>query len=181
MNKNRLFEQIPWQLEPLPFDAQQRREVMARFGLAAYHGQCVERQIALMLATMYNKTILFLEPEARDKAFDREFTKTLGRLAKDLGKVVDLPRTFEGRLVHAVKRRNWLTHHYFWERAAPFISRDGREEMISELQEVADYFAGLDDELKQVHQTWLDKMGITEDKVKAAMSKMKAELERSKP
>ena len=56
MDEDGLFERISWQLEAAPFDAQQKREVLARFGLAAYYGQCVERQIALMLATMYNKT-----------------------------------------------------------------------------------------------------------------------------
>ena len=50
--------------------------------------------------------------------------------------------------------------------------------MISELQETADFFEDLDDELKQVHQTWLDKMGVTEDKVKAAMAKMETEADR---
>ena len=88
MDEDGLFERISWQLEAAPFDAQQKREVLARFGLAAYYGQCVERQIALMLATMYNKTI---------------------------------------------------------------------------------------------HQAWLDKMGITEDKVQAAMSEMKGEAKRNKP
>lgn len=177
MNEKQLFEKIPWQLDALSFDEQQHREVMARFGLALYYGQCVERQIALMLATMYNETLSYSEPESEDEVFDREFIKTLGKLVNDLGGIVSLPGALEGRLVHAVKKRNWLAHHYFWERIAQASSHNGREEMISELQEVADFFADLDDELSQVYQTWLDNLGITEDKVKAAMAKMNAEVE----
>ena len=181
MDENRLVERVPWQAHAMSFDEQQKREVMARFGLAAYYGQCVERQIALMLATMYSKTFPFLGPEARDEVFDQEFAKTLGQLVRDLGKIVILPQAFAGRLIHALKRRNWLIHHYFWDRAARLNSHNGREEMISELQESADFFADLDDELKQIHQTWLDRVGMTKDKLNERMSKMKAEARRDRP
>ncbi len=63
-----------WQ-ENLSADAAQRRETFARFGLAIYQAQCVERQVVILVATTFNPDFLRTSPEERDRFFACEFAK----------------------------------------------------------------------------------------------------------
>ena len=162
-------DKLEWQ-EELPFDAQQRREVFARFGLALYFAQCLERQIGLLLASMYNQEFLQVPPENRDAFFDREAKKTPGRMAKDLGNEAHLSPTLECRLRKAVELRNWLVHRYFSERDREIATLDGREQMIFELQEKAAFFEELDDEFTALLRKWFFSMGGTKEELESALA-----------
>jgi hypothetical protein len=50
-------------------------------------------------------------------------------------------------LRRAVKLRNLLAHHYFRKRAAAFMTSEGRNEMIRELREAAEFFKDVDAKL----------------------------------
>jgi hypothetical protein len=163
-------DNIEWQ-DDLPIEAQQRRETFARFGLAFYRAQCVERQIGILLATTHNPEFLRTPPEDRDRFYSTEFTKTLGRLVSALGERTVLVPELEARLRRAVELRNWLAHHYFWERAADLLSWEGRERMIAELQEAMDFLGTLDGELTTISIEWLKSQGVTIEAVLAEMAK----------
>lgn len=163
--------QSNWQQQDLTFEDCQIREVYARFGLAIYLGQCVERTLGLMLATMYGAENVATRRDFRN-ALDREFRKTLGQMAKDLGDSEDLPKAFEGRLRHAIKERNRLAHPYFWDSAVEFCNAAGREQMLSDLQETVDFLCGFHDELNGIHEAWLDSVGISAETVQEAAAKM---------
>ena len=160
-------EQLEWQ-EDLPFEAQQRREVFARFGLAMYFAQCLEVQIGLLLASMYNQEFLRVPPEDRDAFFDRESQKTLGRMKRDLGN--NLSPTLENRLHEAVELRNWLAHRYFSERGINILTLEGREKMIFELQEKADFFKELDAEFNAIIEKWLFIQGISKEELESEVA-----------
>jgi len=162
---------LDWQ-EDLPPEAEQRREVFARFGLAAYQGQCLERQVAILLAATHNPEFLHTPPEGRDAFFDREFRKTLGNLTRALTDRVKLLPDFRTRLEEGVRLRNWLAHDYFWERAADLLVWDGRERMISELQAAADLLGELDRELTAVSDAWAVSLGLTPAMIEAELDKL---------
>ena len=163
---------VDWEHETPTFEDRQVREVYARFGLAAYCCQCVEKTLGVMLASMYGEHWEVKTREDYDRVLGEQFDKTFGRMARDLGDVVDLPDAFEGRLRHAISERNRLMHAYFWDSAGKFVSSDGREAMIAELQEVVDFLRGFDDELTGVHQCWLDSVGISEERVRREAAKL---------
>ena len=155
---------LRWQ-ENLPLDAQQRRQVFARFGLAMYYAQCLEKQLGLMLASMYNRQFLEVPPEARDVFYDRERTKTLGQMAKALKNAINISPTLKDRLNKAVEIRNWLAHRYFWERSRKILSWRGREHMISELQEQADFLQALDGEFTEIMKKWMEHLGVSKEDI----------------
>ena len=157
-----------WQ-EDLPLDAQQRREVFARFGLAMYYAQCLEKQLGLMLASMYNRQFLKVPPEARDAFYDKELAKTLGRMAKDLKNTINISPTLEDRLNKAVEIRNRLAHHYFYKRSRKILSWQGREHIISELQEQADFLQALDTEFTEIMKKWMEHLGTSKEDVHEEM------------
>ena len=153
--------------EELSFHEQQRREVFARFGLAMYFSQCLEKQVGIMLSSMFNETFLQVSSNYRDEFFDENASKTLGQMVtvlKNKGCLTDL---LEARLRDAVKIRNWLAHQYFYERDKSILTLDGCGKMIAELQEKADSFKELDDELISMLRRWLKEKGVTEDEIKS--------------
>ena len=165
---------IGWQ-EELPFDAQQRREVFARFGLTMYYAQCLEQQIGMMLASMYNREFLEVESEDRDRFFEREIAKTLGRMAKDLKTRAGISPTLNDRLCRAVEIRNWLAYDYFYQRSLAINSLEGREKMITELQEQADFLQDLDQEFTDIMYKWMKYLGITKEAIEAEKKQFYAE------
>ncbi len=163
--------QFEWQ-EGLPVEAQQNREVFARFGLAMYRAQCLERGLGLMLS-VYKQEFFLVPPEKRDSIFDEEFGKTLGKMVNDIGKKVSLSPTLETRLRQAVKLRNSLAHDYFWEHAVDILNSEGREKMITELQEHEEFFGELDKEFSNICDEFLHSNGVSKEKIESIAEKLR--------
>ncbi len=162
---------VDWD-QDLPFDARQRREAFARFGLAAHQAQCVERALAILLASTHNPEFLRSSSGEQDRFFDVEFAKTMGALVRAVGQRVALASGLESRLRRALDLRNWLMHRYFWERAWEITDAEGREQMIAELEEAANFLGALDDELSEVSLRWLDEIGVSQATVETLVAKM---------
>ena len=86
-------------------DPEQIKEVYARFGLAMYQAQCLEQQLALILATKYGPDPTTLSNTEFDNVLDALFSRTLGQLVNGIGKIASLSEDEEGRLQKAVTKR----------------------------------------------------------------------------
>jgi len=137
------------------------REVYAQYGLAMYQAQCFERGIAIFLATVCGLQPQDSTRSMYQKTLEGHFERTLGGLVKELGKAAKLPIGFEADIKDALKKRNWLAHNYFWDRAGSFLSRDGREKMLLELRETFSLFKKLDGYLVAISAAWGEKHGVT--------------------
>lgn len=62
--------------------------------------------------------------------------------------------------IRAVKLRNFLAHHYFRQRSASFVTDDGRNRMVEELQAAREFFKLVDDELEPLTRQILTALGI---------------------
>lgn len=153
-------------------DSVERREVFALFGLSSYYAQCLERQTAIMLSTCYNREFPNATPDRRDSIYDEHFAQTFGALLRKLGKTTHVHPDLNQKLQEALKKRNWLTHHYFYDRATHILTSPGRTQMMAELTSLYKEFAELDKHLDSVMTRWCEKAGITQDKVEAEMSRM---------
>ncbi len=96
------------------------REVYARFGLAMYRAQCLERELALILATRYGPDPTRISEREFDAILEDLFSKTLGHLVGEIEKVAALSEEEKEQLQTALSKRNWLAHGYFWDRAVDF-------------------------------------------------------------
>ena len=152
----------------LTFEGHLRREAFAYFGRAMYFAQCLEQQLGVMLATMYNRQFFESPPEDRDAFYDTELKKTLGRMVKDIQNRKDVPPSLIQRLEKAVDIRNHLAHDYFYERARHIHFVGGMEEMISELQEMTEFLDELDREFSGIMRKFLkNNFGITKEHIEA--------------
>lgn len=151
---------------------EQIRDVYALFGLAIYQAQCVERKIAILLATVHGPGIQKMTRADFDVALQGEFRKTFGGLISTLRKAAAIPANFDQKLADALDKRNWLAHHYFWDRAGHFITERGRKTMMAELQKAIDQFAELNAQITKAVRTWSEKHGITQATIEQEQAKL---------
>ena len=152
--------------QPLPIgdDAvEQLREVYAAYGVAAYQAQCVERQLAILLATRYGPDIQRNLREQQDELLETLFQQTLGGLIVTLRESVHVPKSVEARLRDAQAKRNWLVHNYYWERVGHLLSDSGRRSMAQELHTMAEEFKELHQHLIRIARNWAEEHGITDE------------------
>lgn len=160
------------------------KEVYARFGLSFYYAQVLEHGIVNALV------MLDLVPKRHDQArtvakweatFDsfmsEHFERTMGRLLHDLRSVTTVPDDLEALLRDALTRRNRLAHSFFRDHSENFISENGRNRMIAEVEECRVVFEAADDRLEQVIRPIRMKAGITDQMIGDMLARMKAKAE----
>lgn len=145
------------------------QRLCAEFGLAVYLAQCLEHGIvnALLLTDLVphqGKTVRSAEEWSSkvDAFLDQKFEHTLGRMIRELQNVTSVPAELETLLSEALRKRNWLVHHYFRERAEHFVSASGRDRMIGELEEVQQVFLDAGVAIETVVKPLREKYGYTE-------------------
>ena len=146
----------------------------AWFGLAMYRAQCLEYQIVIILATKYAPDPRTISVTEYDKLFEVLSSKTLGKLVRKVGTIVELSGDEEEQLQRALSKRNWLTHHYFGERSIDFLSESGRASMIEELREATDSFQALDEIFTNRTMEWAGTFGITQQMVDKEVERLRA-------
>ena len=131
------------------------------------HGLANALMFAELLPRRAGKPVPRKEWEAEFDAFmDQQFEQTLGRLIRGLRSATSVPADLEDLLTDALNTRNLLTHHFFRERAELFMSRDGREKMIQELEHAQKLFDATDERLIAVAKPLREKYGLSDEKLK---------------
>lgn len=159
-------------MEELDANAQQRRETFARYGLAMYYAQCVEKSLAILVSSVLNKEFLPSDPDRREEIQNDVFGKTIGQLITRMKKQLSLPPNLDKTLDDARHKRNWLAHEYFWARAGQIMTPCGRDEMIDELTQLADFFSEIDAHLVEIYQKWMKNVGIPEETIDASLKQL---------
>ena len=144
-------------------------KVYAEFGIAMYNAQCLEREFAISLARVYYSGPNRITWAQFLNFLDSNYKKTLGKLIFEMRKTTSIPSDMESRLMEALKKRNWLVHGYFWDRAGHFLTAEGRELMINELQDTANFFTQIGEELTAVNRAWATARGVTEEMRREAL------------
>lgn len=155
------------------------KEVYAYFGLAMFRAQCVEQSIVQLLIffDFFTKNVPAFSTrdkwEADFDRFDKGLSeKTMGQLFNLIRKLEILDNDIEVKLSSALKKRNWLAHSFFVEHAIDFISENGRNNMIKELNDSIDIFNSAEDILNPISRNASLKYGLTDeilDKIKSEM------------
>lgn len=158
-------------MNQLDINQEQTREVYAQYGLTMYFAQCLERGLAILLATAYGPGPRKITRMQYDILLNTLFKRTFGALVSNL-RTVPFPNHLEEQLQQALEKRNWLTHHYFWDRAGHLASQKGQEEMMLELKEMRELFSELDNELGRITNEWSSSHGVTNEVFQDALEKI---------
>lgn len=146
-------------------ESQHCKEVYAYYGLAMYQVQCVERSLALALATEFGPGPTRITRQQYDELLGELFQDTFGRLIRRLRRETAVPPAFDATTQAALEKRNWLAHHYFWDRAPHFVTESGRDAMLAELQSAVAEFEYLNEQLTRITDAWRERHGITEEMI----------------
>ena len=148
------------------------KEVYAYYGLVMYHVQCVERGLCLLLALEKALSMRTITKYDYDNILNDLFKQTLGSLIKKMKESVEVADNFEANVERALKIRNWLAHHYFWERAGHFMTAEGRNFMLKELQQALRLFEDLYKYLDEITDEWAKKVGLTRELAEKKMEEL---------
>lgn len=124
------------------------KEVFAYFGRAYYAANCLETGLAM--AMLYVDFLAKVSEDFRrdsGKAFDRnkyeadfdaflanQHAQVLGSLIKRVNAARSLSDDLKSKVTLANHRRNFLSHHFWRERAVEFSHGRGRDQLIEELR-----------------------------------------------
>jgi hypothetical protein len=137
------------------------REMYARFGLAYYHSEVLHRGLCIIL-TMSDlpRRDLITRPRVEEH-LAHAFSLTLGDVITALaGK---LPAEYSIRLEDVREKRNFLAHHFWFDRAHLMFRADHTQGLIDELDGYTEIFNRLDEEISAWFQGRQTELGLTDD------------------
>ena len=160
----------------MDYDEEQTRDVYAHYGLAMYLAQILEHGIVNSLVILRLPKKDKYTCQDIDEFMAGRFEKTLGALIKQLRSEAALSHNLEPYLVQALNRRNCLAHNYFREKAKKFVTRNGRDEMLQELQNDQQLFESADEQLSEAVRSIRVKHGVTDSVYEEEYNRICVEL-----
>lgn len=146
------------------------KEVYARFGRAYYYAEVLHRG----LCNFYSLSqIPPTGPVTRTRVEEHlrtAFESTLGQLIARLE--VKLPASLLQRLTVALERRNFIAHHFWYERIHMMSSPSGIEAVVAELSQDTELFCEVDTEIGKLSEPLLSRIGITLEHLTMALNEM---------
>lgn len=174
-------------------ESEQIKETFARFGLVVYVANVVETGLVHALLQLdFLASVREEYIKAKGQGFDRKkyeadfdafmqrhFADTMGTLVKKVQALTTLDNKLRERIIAAKKRRDFLVHHYWREKAVEFSAPAGRAAMIEELKQDAETFEQLDVDIRSAMKPIREKLGIKDGildaRVEEEMARLKAD------
>jgi len=146
------------------------KEVYAHFGLAYYESECLHRELCMILAFNSSQNKLNItRPRIEEKLVDA-FSLTLGQVKDSLKNI--LPDILYLKLEEAVKQRNFLAHHFWFERIHLMLSIKGLRQMLEELSILTKSFSKLDEQVSNYSKSKLHQFGLTEEMLQKSLNEI---------
>lgn len=152
----------------------QHDELFSLFGQVMFEAQALERGLAVVLGMVYGPSPEVTTRQEIRSLVESYFTKPLGHLNHLIAGLPEVPAPLRDRLQEGVKLRNFVAHHYFWDRSGQIMTTEGRNAMLDELREHRQFFSALDSEVFDVYKRWLLSKGVAADEIEAALKRARA-------
>lgn len=123
------------------------RDLYATFGLAYYQSECLHRGLCITLAHFELPDADFITGPRVEELLAQSFSLTLGEVAEKLEGI--LPAEWNTEVRKAVETRNFLAHHFWFDRAHLMHSIHNVRLLITELHGYADKFDKLDIQISE--------------------------------
>ena len=137
------------------------RELYARFGLAYYESECLHRSLCIVLAwSGLPSPDVITRPRVEERLAEA-FSLTLGNVAAKLEGV--LPAELAGEIRHAIDKRNFLAHHFWFERVHLMFSVNKVRQLIAELDGYVEVFGRLDAQVSEWSEPMHQRLGLTDE------------------
>jgi hypothetical protein len=152
------------------------REMYARFGLAYYQSECLHRELCIVLAMSGLPSRELITRPRVEERLGQAFSLTLGDVVAKLDGV--LPVELAGDIREAVDARNFLAHHFWFERAHLMFTTANVRQLIVELDGYGEIFDRLDTRVSQWSEPTHARLGLTDEGLEQSLNRILAgELE----
>ena len=146
------------------------KEVFAQFGAAYYHSEVLHRGLCNIYAlATFDKAEDITRPRIEEK-LALAFSLTLGQIVEKTKGL--FPSDLQWRLEVALDKRNYLAHHFWFERNPLMFSEPGLLELREELLELADLFSELDEAITEYFKPKRQAMGVTNELIQESFDKL---------
>jgi hypothetical protein len=146
------------------------KNVYAKFGLAIYFAQVLEHGLvnALLILDLIPARHHLARSRAEwerdiDSFTNRHFETTMGTMMRNLRSITNIDSKLESLLRDALRKRNWLAHNFSAKGQWEFLSDEGREQMLREVDECRGLFERADAALEAAVEPVRIKAGITDE------------------
>ena len=123
------------------------RELYAAFGLAYFRSECLHRGLCISLVYLKLPKAEFITRPRVEELLARSYSLTLGEVAEKLERI--LPDKWNIELKKAVEVRNFIAHHFWFDRVHLMFSIGGTRSLIVELHSWANMFDKLDVQISE--------------------------------
>jgi len=146
------------------------KEVYAHFGLAYYESECLHRELCMILAfTPFQKKLNITRPRIEEE-LAHAFSLTLGQVKDSLKDI--LPDVLYSKLEYVVEQRNFLAHHFWFERIHLMFSIKGLRKMLEELSVLSESFSKLDEQVSDYSKSKLHQFNLTEEMLQKSLNEI---------
>ena len=140
------------------------RELFAYYGRAVYQAQAIEKGILSLV--LFKKLDNSITKTRYDELLYEKSKLTFGQLKRELI-LLKLFNTEELNEIHAFhKKRDYLIHNYWWDRAVEFSIGNSHETLFSELQSYTDFFDKLNYKVDKISFRFFQKHNLNFDHIK---------------
>lgn len=148
------------------------KEAYAKFGLAYYLSECIHRGLCNIYAlTTFKDKSHITRPRIEEK-LSYSFSLTLGQLKNELQG--ELPGDLYMKIEECLEKRNYLAHHFWFEKIHLMFSDKGVKEVLDNLKEYCRFLSELDDEIEKYIIPKIKEFGVTEKMLQDSMEKSKS-------
>jgi hypothetical protein len=144
------------------------KDVFAHFGAAYYHAEVLHRGLCNLYVWTKISAIGPMNRYRIEEHLAKAFSTTLGQLVGEI-KICFSEDEFEALDV-AVSKRNFLAHHFWFERVHLMSSADGCRALIAELNAAEKLFKETDNLVDMVAAPYLAKTGLSPDVLAEALA-----------
>lgn len=146
------------------------KEVYARFGLAYGNSECLHRTLCHIYAfASFQSSKDITRPRLEEK-LAYAYSLTLGQVKDEIKELI--PEDLFSQLDEGVDKRNFLAHHFWFERVHLMFSKAGLNQVLQELNEYSCLFERLDEMASAYLKTQTRKFGITDEILQACLSEV---------
>lgn len=155
-----------------PIEGEEVKEIYALFGAAYYFSEVLHRGLCNLYTVAPFDTRAGITASIFEQRITSAYKMTLGEVASAVEPWIET--TFRDHLRSVVKRRNYLAHHFWFERIMLMRTRAGLAELAQELHELRDLFGTTDEVVSGMCAEKHKRLGMPDDAIEQALAEMEA-------
>lgn len=135
------------------------KEVYAQFGLAYYLTECIHRNLCNIFTFSSFESSEHIVKGRIEEKLNYSFRKTLTQIYNDTK--MYLPNKITNQLDIAMEKRNYLAHHFWFEKVNYLFDEDRIKILLNELEnDYINFFGSIDSELDIIANSLASKLNI---------------------